>query len=625
MNEIYLTPSCLNRSFLVVKTKEELTNYLRKDGEEEVSEKFKKNIHCNHCKSVTSKWYKLPNLTCGYCLNCIGKDAEFYTNGMESYCKLSCLEKMKLQVSCFKKKIHNKLREEDLLPCSFCSRPFHTSCGMINTYSKDDDFMCCYCILEYMNTLGFDRLVDRQSQRAFDLPTTPLSCKMEEYIKDASIVVRVVSKSSTNNEKEDYVIFVFQKLDNGFDVLIFIIYSEFWLDSTVSIPGNKNTMYISYLDSVAAYSPAENRKLLYQTCLLCLMEYATSTKGTSKCFLWACPPPSGVEFIYNHRPESVIVGKRKNKKTLLISWYKSMFNLGVKRGIISSHMTLSEYFKKEAITRVDQCSFFYGDFISLVKESFDSLSNEPRKFIGKGVDRREMTLVDEINVEINAKLNKSGLLMCYLTPSPKVTPIPFVAIDSPLVRHRVTFHAMLVDNTLQFNDMQHITHSTSMILFYLNNPSKSFFIQRCNACFKRIHAEFDVEYSCDECVNPSFVICEHCYLSKSHGHEHVITNTDDSHLVKMKTLEHVMACRGPCLDSNCVELKANLNHVCDSFGICKTCKKLGLVDHALVCLSLDCVYPNCKKIKNLFQGGQERLYNNNRLNNYKKQEEEDDE
>lgn len=636
MNEIYFTPSCLNSSFFVDKTESELIAHVKaSELISDVNVKFDPKIHCSQCKSHTTKWYQPFRLLCNYCAILIKRGVEYYSCGTDWYCSLNCLNNMKLDVKCFKKVLHDKSNEEELIPCSFCSRLFHTSCGMINKYMRNekkmDDFICPFCMLDLMKDYNASRLIipTPHPKTAFYLPRTFLSDRMEKYINDSSLIVRNVSSTlDPNGERRDDVVFVFQKLQNGFEVLIFIMYVEFWLSTTVTIPGNKNTMYISYLDSVGFYSPKENRTALYQNCLLCVMEYAANVLGIEKCFLWACPPPKGVEFIFNVRPIHVLVQgvKKRNKKTLLISWYHSMFKLAQERGIVSNYMTLSEYYKRNELSKVEQCSFFYGDFVSMAKEAFEK---QPKvKMTGKGVDRRPITLFDEICSEINSAGNVDGLLMSYLNKTETITtPLPNeqLVVDNPLVRNRLTFHRMLVENLLQFNDLQHATHSTSMVLFFIYNPDKLFSVQRCNSCFKIIHNEYDVEYSCNECVNPSFDICEHCYLSKSHGHEHLITNMDQSNLKKMEALKHSVSCVTSCeMGASCVELKRSLLHVCDSFGICKVCKRLGLVDHAIICTTFSgCVFPNCAKIKNLLKT-QETLYNNNRLNNYKKQREEEE-
>lgn len=79
---------------------------------------------------------------------------------------------------------------------------------------------------------------------------------------------------------------LWQNLD-GVDTLIFGMYvQEFGSDCP---PPNRNTAYLSYLDSVKFFRPAELRTIVFQEIIIAYLEYIKLC-GFHELCLWACPP-----------------------------------------------------------------------------------------------------------------------------------------------------------------------------------------------------------------------------------------------------------------------------------------------------------------------------------------------
>ena len=69
--------------------------------------------------------------------------------------------------------------------------------------------------------------------------------------------------------------------------------------TTVPNP-NKNSVYLSYIDSVKLYNIKEQTKTC-QYILLGLFEYL-KMKNFQKIFIWSCPPKRDVDYIFHEKP-----------------------------------------------------------------------------------------------------------------------------------------------------------------------------------------------------------------------------------------------------------------------------------------------------------------------------------
>ncbi|CAI9763333.1 unnamed protein product [Fraxinus pennsylvanica] len=298
-----------------------------------------------------------PPIYCSYCEACIKSNMTYYWTQDEMdarycFCTL-CFRKSRGGKISFRGLSFPKTKlqkykntagiEESWVQCDKCECWQHQTCALYNPKSDLEGkrkYICPFCRLAEIGVQ--EHVTIPTALGAEDLPRTKLSDHIElRLFKSLDRERKERAKLSGKSPTE--VVLLFQKIE-GVDVCLFGMYVQKF-GSDCRSP-NQRCVYISYLDSVKYFRPEIRaatgealRTFVYHEILIAYLDYCKKC-GFTTCYIWACPPIKGEDYILYCHPDT----QKTPKSDKLRHWYKSMIRKAVEKNIVVDHTNFYDHF-----------------------------------------------------------------------------------------------------------------------------------------------------------------------------------------------------------------------------------------------------------------------------------------
>ncbi|CAH1454279.1 unnamed protein product [Lactuca virosa] len=673
---------------------------------------------CQLC-AVEKLNFEPPPIYCSPCGARIKRNAMFYTIGSgdtRHYFCIPCYNEARgdtvsvdgtnILKARLEKKKNDEETEEPWVQCDKCEAWQHQICALFNGRRNDGgqaEYTCPNCYMEEVENGERVPLPQSALLGAKDLPRTILSDHIEnrlfkrlkqerldrarfhgksydEVPGAESLVVRVVSSVDKKLEvkprfleifqEENYpsefaykskVVLLFQKIE-GVEVCLFGMYvQEFGAECEQP---NHRRVYLSYLDSVKYFRPEIRtvtgealRTFVYHEILIGYLEYC-KLRGFTSCYIWACPPLKGEDYILYCHPEI----QKTPKSDKLREWYLSMLRKATKENIVVDLTNLYDHFfvssgECKAKVTAARLPYFDGDYWPGAAEDIIyqlRQEEEGRKLNKKGAMKRTITkraLKASGQMDLSGNASKDLLLMHRLGETISPMKEDFIMVH---LQHACTHCCLLMVSGTR----------------WVCNNCKNF--QLCNSCYEieqnieerekhpinqRVkHPLYPVEIKDvatdtkdkDEILESEFFDTRQAFLSLCQGNHYQYDTLRRAKHSSMMALYHLHNPTAPAFVITCVACRLDIEtgqgwrcEICPDYDLCNACyrkdrgidhphklthhpsiaerdaqnkearqlrvvqlrKMLDLLVHAAQCRAQLCQYPNCRKVKGLFRHG----------------------
>ncbi|XP_021761966.1 histone acetyltransferase HAC1-like [Chenopodium quinoa] len=673
---------------------------------------------CQLC-AVEKLTFEPPPIYCTPCGARIKRNAMYYTVGAgdtRHYFCIPCYNEARgdtvsidgtaIPKSRLERKKNDEETEEWWVQCDKCEAWQHQICALFNGRRNDGgqaEYTCPFCYMQEIE--GGERKPLPQSAvlGAKDLPKTILSDHIEnrlfkrlkqERLERArvqgksydevpgadGIVVRVVSSVDKKLEvkprfleifrDENYptefaykskVVLLFQKIE-GVEVCLFGMYVQEF--GSECLPPNQRRVYLSYLDSVKYFRPDVKavsgealRTFVYHEILIGYLEYCKK-RGFASCYIWACPPLKGEDYILYCHPEI----QKTPKSDKLREWYLAMLRKATKENIVVDLTNLFDHFfvqtgECKAKVTAARLPYFDGDYWPGAAEDMIYQINqeeEGRKLNKKGTTKKMISkraLKASGQSDLSSNASKDLLLMHKLGETISPMKEDFIMVH---LQHSCTHCCLLMVSGNR----------------WVCNQCKNF--QLCDKCYeteqkrddrerhpinqKDKHALYLVEIADvpedtkdkDEILESEFFDTRQAFLSLCQGNHYQYDTLRRAKHSSMMVLYHLHNPTAPAFVITCNICHLDIEtgqgwrcETCPDYDICNSCyqkdggrdhphkltnhpsaadrdaqnkearqqrvvqlrKMLDLLVHASQCRSPHCQYLNCRKVKGLFRHG----------------------
>ncbi|XP_074558597.1 putative histone acetyltransferase HAC-like 1 isoform X1 [Curcuma longa] len=671
---------------------------------------------CQLC-AVEKLSFEPPPIYCSPCGARIKKNALYYTIGSGDTRHCFCIpcfnevrgDTIEVEGSTFaKSKLEKKRNDEETeewwVQCDKCETWQHQICALFNGRRNDGEaeYTCPSCYMKEIERGERKPLPQSAVLGAIDLPRTILSDHIEQRLfrrlkyerqerakqqgkffdevpEAEGLVVRVVSSVDKKLEvKQQFLetfqgenypkefpykskaILLFQKIE-GVEVCLFGMYVQEF-GSECPFP-NQRRVYLSYLDSVKYFRPEIKtvfgealRTFVYHEILIGYLEYCKK-RGFTSCYIWACPPLRGEDYILYCHPEI----QKTPKSDKLREWYLSMLRKAAKENIVVDLTNLYDHFfvtmgECKAKVTAARLPYFDGDYWpGAAEDMINQLRQEEddRKQLKKGKNKMALTkraLKAAGHTDLSGNISKDALLMQKLGETICSMKEDFIMVH-----------------------LQHAcTHCCSLMVSgtrWVCNQCKNF--QLCDKCYeteesvdprerhptnsREKHTLYPVEINDvaqdtkdkDEILESEFFDTRQAFLSLCQGNHYQYDTLRHAKHSSMMALYHLHNPTEPAFVTTCCVCHHDVEagqgwrcETCPDFDVCNACyqkggidhphtltnhptnaerdaqnkearakrvsqlrKMLDLLVHASLCRSPQCRYPNCRKVKGLFRHG----------------------